>query len=384
MEAQQVQAWFGIAQRVNDLLARPGARERFRERVREAAAEWLRRYEEKRKREETRHELAYRVGAPDHPLFDANRQGDKAGMDRENSFLWAGYITNPSEHGHSFPWQARLPAELSADLDPDDTFPLPVPDREVSLAERYAAVGAVYDALWRGDERIDPWAGLPWPKRSDPQADQSAREGIVFYKLGLVHLIHCAVDEEPARPSDQLGERDRAAVESWLADVEADLAGGPSPQGGKSETPEHAEQAVGAEAGAPIPPAAGDSGAAVSEATTEPPAPPAGSEDQSKQPTAVDTEGQGTLQPESQQPPAGGEQKTKRPCRDRDKLFLQWYESEDTETYHSHAKIRDRWNAMIKEKRAEVCPSNPNNVNRSTAIAAIKAAKRDRAEEEAT
>jgi len=83
-------------------------------------------------------------------------------------------------------------------------------------------------------------------------------------------------------------------------------------------------------------------------------------------------------EPKPEDPPA------RRPCYDRDHLFLQWYETEDADTYHSHAGIRDRWNKMPKEERTEICPQNPNRVNRDVAISAVKAAKRDAAERRAT
>jgi len=210
---------------------------------------------------------------------------------------------------------------------------LPLSHRARSIDEKWAALAAIHDVYWMGGDKINPS-----PPPEDEKFDLERWKRWVADSLAFSRLLERA---------GGLADTDHPVIARWLKDaIKEDATPG--------------------------------------EATTEPPAPPAGSEDQSKQPTAVDTEGQGTLQPESQQPPAGGEQKTKRPCRDRDKLFLQWYESEDTKTYHSHAEIRNKWNTMSKDERTKICPSNPNNVTRSTAIAAIKAAKRDRAEEEAT
>ena len=32
----------------------------------------------------------------------------------------------------------------------------------VSLAEQYAVLAAVWDAIWNGKEKIDPWPNTPW------------------------------------------------------------------------------------------------------------------------------------------------------------------------------------------------------------------------------
>lgn len=220
MESRQSQAWFGIAKKVNALLALSGAKERFRERVKEAAAEYYGRSDAKQRREKARVEAVRSTG-------DLLRS-PRLLPDPTKSFCCQRRIFDPNAPGESSLREAWLPAELSPDLDPDDSLPLPVPDnREVSLAERFAVLAAVWDVLWKGDEKIDPWANRPWPDQSDLAADQSVRAGIVFYRLGLVRLVKCAMgDEPPASPSHTLGDDDRAAVETWLAEVEADLASG--------------------------------------------------------------------------------------------------------------------------------------------------------------
>jgi hypothetical protein len=70
--------------------------------------------------------------------------------------------------------------------------------------------------------------------------------------------------------------------------------------------------------------------------------------------------------------------KEKRPAYDRDHLFLQWYDSEGVRTYHSHAKIRDKWKAMTKEEREEIAPKAASNVTRHTVITAVKTAQKER------
>lgn len=136
MASQQSQAWFDIAREVDSLLASPGVRERFRERVKEAAAEWLRRFDEKRQREEARSEAVKQTGVP-------YGSGRLPADPRDGSFHWLEDL-----HDGGPPLEAWLPAELSPDLS-DDSLPLPVPaKRGVSLAERYAVLAAVWDARW--------------------------------------------------------------------------------------------------------------------------------------------------------------------------------------------------------------------------------------------
>jgi hypothetical protein len=59
-------------------------------------------------------------------------------------------------------------------------------------------------------------------------------------------------------------------------------------------------------------------------------------------------------------------------------LFLEWYEAETEETYHSHAKIRDKWNETSKEERRKTAPQADGKVSRSVVITAIKKARRER------
>ncbi len=128
----QSQAWFDIARKVHALLAVSGARERFRERVKEAAAEWLGRFDAKQKREEARREAVRITGVP-------CGSGRLPADPKDGSFHWS---VDFHEGGPRM--EAWLPADLSPDLDPDDSLPLPVPaKREVSLAERYAVLAAV-------------------------------------------------------------------------------------------------------------------------------------------------------------------------------------------------------------------------------------------------
>lgn len=68
----------------------------------------------------------------------------------------------------------------------------------------------------------------------------------------------------------------------------------------------------------------------------------------------------------------------KRPAYDRDHLFLEWYEDEGADTYHSHAVIRDTWNDMDPKERERKAPTAAGNVTRDTVITAVKTAKKER------
>jgi hypothetical protein len=199
MESQQSQPWFEIAQKVHALLAVPGAKERFRDRVGDAAAEWLRRFDAKRQREEARSEAVKRTGVP-------HGSGRLGADPKGGSFYWL-----EDFHDGTPPLEAWLPAALSPHLDPDDSPPLPVrAERAVSLNEQYAVLAAVWDARWTADEKINPWGD-----------DEFCREGNCYWFL--VHADH--LDVCPSGLSDQ----DAAVVQTWIANVETDLAIGKPP-----------------------------------------------------------------------------------------------------------------------------------------------------------
>jgi len=55
-------------------------------------------------------------------------------------------------------------------------------------------------------------------------------------------------------------------------------------------------------------------------------------------------------------PVEANKQPDERPAFRRDHKWLEWYETADTDTYHSHAKIRNLWNATPEAERREICP----------------------------
>lgn len=184
-------AWLELAAAVHKFASQPAFMARFRERVKEAAAEWLRQFDAKRQREEARSEVVRREGVP-------HGAGHLPPDPRDGSFHWLESVSDAGPANERVVLEAWLPAELSPDLDPDDTLSLPVPDRPVSLAEKCAALLAIYDAHWRGEKKIGPM--------SDDLADREA--GWHFL------LVRAAAKLDPASVP---------VILPWIAEVEADL-----------------------------------------------------------------------------------------------------------------------------------------------------------------
>lgn len=72
-------------------------------------------------------------------------------------------------------------------------------------------------------------------------------------------------------------------------------------------------------------------------------------------------------------PKNSGLGESKRPCFERDHQFLAWYEAEGEETFHSHAAIRDRWNAENPRDRIDAADNGRDIVKK-----AIRLAKKER------
>ena len=50
----------------------------------------------------------------------------------------------------------------------------------------------------------------------------------------------------------------------------------------------------------------------------------------------------------------------------RNDQFLEWYEAKGADTFHSHATIRDKWNALTLQERATICPDRPETIAKGT------------------
>ena len=70
------------------------------------------------------------------------------------------------------------------------------------------------------------------------------------------------------------------------------------------------------------------------------------------------------------------ERQSRRPCYERDHLFLKWNEAEDSPTFHSPAKIRDKWNREHPNDQIGDGRSGSDVVRKG-----LQAARRDRQQE---
>lgn len=73
-----------------------------------------------------------------------------------------------------------------------------------------------------------------------------------------------------------------------------------------------------------------------------------------------------------------GCEKPRKPAQPRNDKFFEWYNDKDSDTYHSSAKIKERWNGMAKEERSAVAPWCSNTVTIEVVEQAIKVAKNPR------
>lgn len=62
---------------------------------------------------------------------------------------------------YDFEVECLIPIELSPGHDPNFDLPLPIPDRELTVAEKFAALSALYDAHWKSAKKIAPWGTMP-------------------------------------------------------------------------------------------------------------------------------------------------------------------------------------------------------------------------------
>ncbi len=234
--SQQVEPWLEIAEAVHLLVARPGVLGFFRQQVREAAGERLMAFDQKSARAELRRNALKQAGTwrgrqklPTQPAVGwfhwvetfrgavklpgslKTADGSKRQLKAFRYIKSKGFPNDLDGIEYSWDVEAWLQPELSPDNDPDDTPPLPVPGRPVSLLEKFAGLAAVYDAHWRGMETIGPC--------SDDLADRESN----WYAL----LVQAAKDLDPT---------DAVVVRSWLVEVEAEigkLKAGASPKKGK-------------------------------------------------------------------------------------------------------------------------------------------------------
>jgi len=111
---------------------------------------------------------------------------------------------------YSFDVCCWVPAELDPAKDPRNEALLPCPKRALTDAEKIAVLAAVYDAHWRGGEKIAPWGVSEdgegpdlWP--SDGERDDR-RAALDYYFL--------------FQEAQQLDDSDLPVVGSWLEELQ--------------------------------------------------------------------------------------------------------------------------------------------------------------------
>ena len=110
------------------------------------------------------------------------------------------------DYRYGFDLCCWLPRELHPANDPRNEELLPVPRRELTEFEKIAILAAVYDAHWRGSEKVAPW-GLSEdgsaPDGLQPDAERDERRAALDYFWLF-------------QKAQQLDDSDLDVVESWL------------------------------------------------------------------------------------------------------------------------------------------------------------------------
>lgn len=119
----------------------------------------------------------------------------------------------PNNKDGDFEYSFEVCGWLPSDLHPDRDWPtyglLPVPKRALTDAEKTTVLAAVYDAYWRGDEKIAPWGvsekgdgPAAWPS----EAEHYEKRAAAWYYL----LVYGA---------ERLGPGDLPIVRGWLDEL---------------------------------------------------------------------------------------------------------------------------------------------------------------------
>lgn len=121
---------------------------------------------------------------------------------------------NHEEEGFRYEFDvcAWLPAELHYDNDPPRGTLLPVPRRALTPAEKKTILAAVYDAHWRGGEKVAPW-GLS-KDGSDPEVWQ-VEDAELDEKRAALNYFSLFENAQ------QLDDSDLPVVESWLDELDS-------------------------------------------------------------------------------------------------------------------------------------------------------------------
>lgn len=126
---------------------------------------------------------------------------------KERPELFRGNHTEPEGHNYEFLYCAEIPPELSVDNDPDIQV-FPVPDRALTLVEKYAALSAIHDYYWKG-ELLNPW---------------TSEVGIEEILAGMPFAALLNNVPDVLKPTeDYVPETGIAIIEDWLCDIKKDL-----------------------------------------------------------------------------------------------------------------------------------------------------------------
>ena len=228
-----------VVTRVADLIHRPNALDIFRKQIRQAADERLEVQALGKQRTENRRSHALEHGTvvegKDHPprpeknlvhwietVHGTTKRPKR--MDEGQLFKTLqqqGFPDEPPKEGrakddvisYEYSFEVWLPEELGPEYDPATNDPLPVPQRPVSLAEKYAALAAIYDAYSRGSEKIAPWGTDVRGEKPVPENGDGASKPAMWYFL----LVHGASESEDDLKSTA------SSLGLWLKNVTEDL-----------------------------------------------------------------------------------------------------------------------------------------------------------------
>lgn len=197
-----------IAWKVDALIREHSARDRFREMITEAENQLRRRCEDEKERKRRRLEH-FEKTVPANP-----RLRDLEAGPPEPDWVWnwerEGYHHLKGERHPpdvcSLPQiEAWMPPELHRDGEIDTTPPVPLPEREMSLAENYLVLGALRDYVCKSEEKLFCWEDL---EGENYAARIKSKKGGYLISVGEVSKL---------RPEQ------RKPLEAFLQKVEEDL-----------------------------------------------------------------------------------------------------------------------------------------------------------------
>lgn len=202
----------------------PGARDTFRRRVREWAAEDDARRDRIEEWERERADYFERVVPTDPTLADGTKDHD--------GLIWETYIDLDTLDAAARAAMAGEPAtpvtrreawtpfgltEAARPKGPLPLFPLDTPGRNpLTMTERYAALALIHDAICAGAEPINPWHGLDFAELDATEKERAAAFALLVRQC------------QPNLAADSFAwlaphETDKEAVQAILASVKRDL-----------------------------------------------------------------------------------------------------------------------------------------------------------------